>query len=340
TTMASNFKPGALTFLLVAVALLPLVSTNAYLLHVVILAMVYATFAAGWNLATGTTGLKSFGHQAFFGIGAYGSALLSLHAGWSPWLTVFVAAAVAAVAGCLIALPVLRLKSVPHVAIVTLAFAEIVRMVLANAKDLTRGEMGLSGIPPLPDVTLFGWQLLRFDVAAKTGYYQIALALLVLSLLVLWLVVRSRTGLALMAIRDADDAAESLGINLTAHKLVAFGLSAFIVGLCGAFYAHYVLVLTPGSVAGVELMMLIVSIVLVGGIGHFSGPVIAAFVLTCGLESLRGLGEYRMLIYGGLIVAVVLFSPEGLAALPKRWRELLGRRVGKPLAPHADSAYS
>lgn len=328
-----NIRGQALFWLLLAAALLPLVTRNAYVLHVVILAMVYGSFAASWNLATGFTGLKSFGHQAFFGIGAYGSALLAMH-GWNPWLAMPVAALAAALAGAVIALPVLRLTSVPHVAIVTLAFAEIVRMLLANAKELTRGEMGLSGIPALPDVTLFGWHLLHFDVAAKTGYYAVALLLLVGTLALLWAVVRSRTGLALMAIRDADAAAESLGINLTTHKLAAFGLSAFLVGLGGAFYAHYVLVLTPGSVAGVELMMLVVSIVLVGGLGHFGGPVVAAFVLTCGLESLRGLGEYRMLIYGGLIVAVVLFSPEGLASWPGRWRR--GRRERPP--PHLTAA--
>ncbi|CAN7777892.1 branched-chain amino acid ABC transporter permease [Variovorax sp. LjRoot84] len=324
-TLSSIGQWGALPWFLASAALLPGFSGNAYVLHVAILAMIHAVFAASWNLATGITGLKSFGHQAFFGIGAYGSALLSMQAGLSPWFSVWIAALAAAAAGCLIALPVLRLKSVPHVAIVTLAFAEIVRLVLSNAKELTRGEMGLSGIPALPDIVVFGLRVVHYDVAAKTGYYYTALALLLLSLLCLGAVIRSRTGLALMAIRDSETAAESLGIGLTAHKMAAFALSALLVGLAGAFYAHYVLVLTPGSAAGVELMMLIVSIVLVGGLGSFAGPVIAAFVLTCGLEGLRGLGEYRMLIYGGLIVVVVLGFPDGLASAPVRLRRLWAR---------------
>jgi len=319
-------KPSALSWLVAGAALLPWFTGNAYLLHIVILAMIYAAFAASWNLATGIAGLKSFGHQAFFGIGAYGSALLSMHLGLSPWTSLWLAALAAMAAGCFIALPVLRLKSVPHVAIVTLAFAEIVRLVLSNAKEWTRGEMGLSGIPALDDIVVLGLRVVHYDVASKTGYYYTALALLVLTLLCLGAVIRSRTGLALMAIRDSEAAAESLGINLTAHKMAVFALSSFLVGLGGAFYAHYVLVLTPGSVAGVELMMLIVSIVLVGGLGSFGGPVIAAFVLGCGLEGLRGLGEYRMLIYGMLIVVVVLGCPEGLASAPARLREL-GARI-------------
>lgn len=308
----------ALGLLLAAVAALPFFSDNAYVLHVLILAMIYAAFAASWNLATGFAGLKSFGHQAFFGIGAYGSALLSMDLGISPWLSIWIAALFSAVAGCLIALPVLRLRSVPHVAIVTLAFAEIVRLLLTNADELTRGELGLSGIPKFPDVVVFDLTLLHYDVAVKIGYYYTSLFLLICTLCLLWAIVRSRIGLALMAIRDSDVAAESLGINLTSHKMIAFGVSAFLVGLFGAFYAHYVLVLTPSSTAGVEIMMLVVAIALVGGLGSFQGPVIAAFLLTCGLESLRGLGEYRMLVYGGLIIMMVLAAPHVLLRNPFR----------------------
>ena len=221
----------------------------------------------------------------------------------------------ATVTGLAVALPVLRLKSVPHVAIVTLALAEIVRLTLSNLKDFTRGEMGLSGIPrlPLPDSLS--------TVSPLVADYYIGLALFATAVILLNGVMASKAGLAFLAIRDAQDAAESLGINLTRYKSLAFGLSALMVGLSGGFYAHYVRVLTPTSAGGIELMMLIVAIVLVDGLGTSLGPIVSAFVLTIGLELMRGLGDYRMLIYGVLIMVTVLWFPTGLvsaaSALPR-----------------------
>ena len=300
---------------LAALAIFPLFSTNAYLLHVTILAMIFAIFAASWNLVTGFAGLKTFGHQAFFAVAAYVSAMLSLSGQLNPWLTLMIGAFAATVTGLAVALPVLRLKSVPHVAIVTLALAEIVRLTLSNLKDFTRGEMGLSGIPrlPLPDSLS--------TVSPLVADYYIGLALFATAVILLNGVMASKAGLAFLAIRDAQDAAESLGINLTRYKSLAFGLSALMVGLSGGFYAHYVRVLTPTSAGGIELMMLIVAIVLVGGLGTSLGPIVSAFVLTIGLELMRGLGDYRMLIYGVLIMVTVLWFPTGLvsaaSALPR-----------------------
>ncbi|OKO87819.1 hypothetical protein AC629_11720 [Bradyrhizobium sp. NAS80.1] len=300
---------------LAALAVLPLLSSNSYVLHVLILSMIFGIFASAWNLVTGFAGLKTFGHHAFFGIGAYSSALVALHSGLSPWLTIWIAALIATVAGLFIGLPILRIRSMPHVAIVTLGFAEIVRITISNLQSITRGELGLWGIPPFESFTLPVLGEMKFSPADKAGYYYLILVLLVFSTGLITLLMRSKSGLALVAMRDAEDAAESLGVNLTRHKLLVFGVSAFLVGLAGAFFGHYIGILTPSAAVGPDLMILVIAMALVGGLGTLSGPLAGALVLTCVVELLRDLNDLRLLIYGAIIVIVVMFLPKGLATL-------------------------
>lgn len=305
----------AVAALVLALLALPLVWRDTYVLHVVILSMVFGAFAVAWNLTTGYAGLKTFGHHAFFGIGAYFSALVAKNFEITPWLTAPVAGLVAACAGLVVALPVLRIRSVPHVAMVTLGFAEIVRVLLTVFRETTRGEMGLWGIPAFDGFTLPGLGEIVFNAAEKVPYYYLAALLFLGTVYAAVRLVKSPVGLALVAIRDSQDAAESLGINLTRYKLFVFATSAFAVGLLGAFYAHYILLLTPSSVLGLDLMILVIGMTLIGGVGTLFGPILGAFVMTIGVEAMRGIGEYRMLIYGALIVVVVMFMPRGLVAL-------------------------
>ncbi|MGF7160312.1 branched-chain amino acid transport system permease protein [Rhodoligotrophos appendicifer] len=294
---------------------IPMITRDSYLLHVLILAMIFGIFASAWNLVTGFAGLKTFGHHAFFGIGAYASALISINAGLSPWITIWIAALAATIAGLFIGLPILRIKSMPHVAIVTLGFAEIVRIVISNLQSITRGELGLWGIPAFTDFTLPGIGKVVFTPADKLPYYYLVLVLLIASVVVVTLLMRSKTGLSMVAMRDAEDAAESLGVNLTKQKLLVFGVSAFLVGLAGAFYAHYIGILTPSAAVGIDLMILIIAMVLVGGLGTLSGPLIGALILTVTIELLRDLDNYRLLVYGAIIILIVMFLPKGLATL-------------------------
>ena len=320
---------------LALLVLLPLVLRDTYLLHLLILCMMFAGVTTAWNLSTGFAGMKTFGHHAFFGIGAYASALVSMNAGLSPWLTIWIGAAVASAAGLVIAVPVLRMRSVPHIAIITLAFAEIVRILISNLDGITRGELGLWGIPAFEGFTLPGLGPVAFGANAKLGYYYVILALAAgIVGATLWLV-RSRTGLALVAMRDAADAAESLGVDLVRHKMLTFGVSAFMVGLCGAFYAHYLLILSPLAAVGIDLMVLIVAMTLVGGIGTIWGPILGAFALTLTVESLRVIGDYRMLVYGALIMIVMIYTPRGLAPVLSR---LAARLAGGPARPSAAQA--
>ena len=295
---------------LLVLCLLPLVVRDQYMVHLLILSMIYAMLSGSWNLINGYAGIVSFGHQAFFGLGAYGSALLALNAGVSPWLTLWFGGALAGAAGLVIGLPVLRIRSIAHVAVVTLAFAVIVHAIASNLTELTRGSLGLGGIPPLPSIGLlpFGKQDRIFD-------YYVAVALLAGTFALLIWLTHSRAGLALKAIRDSEQAADSLGVNITLYKLAAFLISSFIAGVSGAFYAHYVQVLTPDSAIGVSIMITILVITLVGGTGTIMGPFVAAFLITIGLELLRYFGDYRLIVYGMLLVIFAIFIPDGLAKL-------------------------
>jgi len=325
------FQPLRLNSLLTAVvgALavvgLPLLGVGSYMLHVAILIMIFAIFAVAYNLVTGYLGLKTFGHHAFFGLGAYGSALISIHLGIGAWASLWMGASLAAILGLFIGLPILRIKSMAHVAVVTLAFAEIVRLSCSNLKGLTRGELGLWGIPAFQTLHLPIVGDVVFGPANKIGYYYLAALLLGAALLVTAAMLRSKVGLAILAIRDGEDAAESLGVNLTRIKLGVFGYSAFLVGVAGAFYAHYVGILTPSAAIGADLMILVIAMVLVGGLGTFAGPLVGAVLLTSAAESLRFLDQYRLLVYGGLIVLVVLFAPQGLASLRLPSKRVPGR---------------
>ncbi|MFQ5829481.1 MAG: branched-chain amino acid ABC transporter permease [Candidatus Methylomirabilia bacterium] len=302
--------PRVYLWLAALLALVPLVNSDAYFVHILILCLMNAALASSWNLLCGYAGLFSFGHQAFFGLGAYVSALLTMKAGLSPWLGFFVGGAVAAAAGFLIGLPCLRLRAPPYVAIATLGFAEICRFTAMNLVSLTRGELGLWGIPELPPVRLPGMGQLTF-AAQRVPYFYVMLVLYLAMMAGLYRLLRSPVGLALKSVRDSQDAAESLGVDLTRTKLLVFVSSAFLAGIVGGFYAHYVLILTPTSVLSVAVMIEVIAMTLVGGLGTFVGPTVGAFALTLLLEYMRVLGGYRLLIYGALLVAIILFMPGG-----------------------------
>jgi len=303
---------GIVIAILGLLCLVPLLVHNPYLLHLFILSMLYAMLAASWNLINGYAGIFTFGHQAFFGLGAYGSALLAMHAGLSPWITLWFGGVVAALAGLAIGLPVLRIRSVAHVAIVTLAFAVIVQDAVSNWADFTRGTLGLASIPPFTPVTLPGFGVISFGAGDPSASYYVALVFLAASTALLIGLASGRTGLALRAIRDSESAADSLGVDPARYKLMAFVVSSFVAGIAGAYYAHYLRILTPDSAIGFSIMVTTLVITLVGGIGTTTGPLVGSFVVTFGLESLRGLGDYRLMVYGVLLVLFVIFAPRGL----------------------------
>ncbi len=285
-------------FVLLLLAVFPLVIQDSYLHHLVILSFIFAILGSSWNLLFGYMGVYSFGHQAFFGVGAYVSALLAVKAGLTPWIGLFLGGIGAALVSLVISWPTFRLKG-PYIAIVTLAFAEVLRITCSNWVELTRGQLGLT-VPPL------------FQGSSRVQYYYLILLMFAATMMVLIKMIRSSFGLVAISIRESQEAAESLGINLNRYKRFAFILTSFMAGATGAYYGHYMGILTP-EVLGTHVIFSLLVMGLFGGIGTLSGPVLGAFILTFLAEYLRGLEDYRFLIYALVIIFTVLFLPRGLA---------------------------
>jgi branched-chain amino acid transport system permease protein len=288
--------------LLAAAILLPAVVRSPYVLHVGVLAGIYVVLTLSLNLVTGFCGQFSLGHAGFYGIGAYSAALLAVTWG-SPFVANLAGAAVAAgAAGFLIGLPTLRLGGI-YLAMATLGFGEIIHLVLLNWLAVTRGPLGIPAIP--------GPAVLGVDLATPARQYYVVLALVVIATLIVSRLVNSSFGEAIQAIREDEIAAETLGVPTTRLKVVTFTLSAALAGVAGAFFAHYATFVSPGSFTLVE-SILVLSLLVFGGMGSVEGSIAGAVVLTVAPEVFRFLAEYRMVIYGAILLGLILFRPQGL----------------------------
>jgi branched-chain amino acid transport system permease protein len=291
----------ALVVLLLAV---PLWLPNPYHLHVLIMAGIFAVLAQSLNLLLGYTGLLSLGHAAFFGIGAYASALLTLRAGW-PFLAGLAAAvALAGLAGWAIGRLALRLRGAYFV-LVTLSFAGVVSLVSVNWMDLTNGPLGLPGVPP----PAFGPLVLRGKAAA----YYLVLAAAALAYLICLRLVRSRIGRALVALRENEALAAAVGIDGTRYLVLATVVSAAMAGAAGSLYAHYTRFVSPEVfLFGYTVTMVIM--VVAGGKGTLAGPVVGAVIFTALPETLRAVTswQWQMLAYGVLLILTIFFLPRGI----------------------------
>jgi len=307
---------------LVPVALLPLVSGGRGL-DVGLLVLTYLMLATGLNIVVGLAGLLDLGYVAFYAVGAYTTALLTTEAGFGFWSALPLAGLLAAFAGLLLGIPVLRLRG-DYLAIVTLGFGEIVRVVLINWQSLTNGADGISGIP-YP--RLFGLDFSRAGRASvfrlfhlpydrldrQVWFYLLALALTLLANLVVARLRRSPLGRAWEALREDEIAARALGLEPTRLKLAAFTTGAFFAGLAGAFFAARQGFVSPESFTFME-SALVLAIVVMGGAGRQLGVIWAAVVMIGGFELVRGFAEYRMLIFGLALVAIAVARPGGLIA--------------------------
>jgi len=289
---------------------LPVLVQDPYIIHILILCLMFAALAQSWNLLVGFTGIFTFGHQAFFGIGAYFSAILAIRLGISPWLGLVIGGFAASLLGIVVGIPCLRLRAAPYIAIATLGLAEISRIVAQNLVNITRGEMGLSGIPEFPPLGPISF------LEGRVPYYYLIFILFLLTTALAFWIAKSPLGLALASIRESQDAAESIGVNVPRVKIIIFTISSFLAGLIGGFYAHYILILTPSSVLGVPIMIELVAMVLIGGMGTLMGPIVGAFLVTLMTEYLRVVGEYRLLIYGAILVITMIYMPSGLITSP------------------------
>lgn len=267
---------------------------NRYILGILIVCAVNIILATSLNLTTGFLGQLALGHAGFMGVGAYAAALFSIHTGITNAVTLPVAlifgGLCAAVFGLVIGIPTLRLKG-DYLAIITLGFGEIIRVILNNL-SITNGPRGLRGIPKVTSFANAYW-------------------IMVLVIFVLFTLGRSRHGRAILSIREDEIAAEASGISTTHYKVFAFTLAAFFAGVAGGLYAHYVGVLEPKNFGFTKSIEYLVMVVL-GGMGSISGSIISAFVLTLLPEALRGFSDYRMLVYSLMLILMMLFRPAGL----------------------------
>jgi len=296
--------PGRLLALLFFLALIviPVITTDSYLLRTLAFANIFAIFAVSWDLLSGYTGQINFGHALFFGVAAYTSALLNLKLGLPPWATIPIGALASVVAGVVVCLPALRLRG-PYLSLVTLAFPLILLGIIFAFTDFTGGELGVSGIA-------------RISNSRVTDFY-ISFAVMLVSVMIMWKLTDAksalvRTGIIFHAIREDEIAARASGINTIRYKMLAFVVGGFFAGIAGAFHAHFMRIAGP---ANLDLFLSFQAIIwtVFGGITSIYGPVVGVFILYPLMEFLRVLPEIRMMIFAAIVVVILLFMPEGIA---------------------------
>lgn len=293
---------------------------NRYILDLGILVLTYVMLGWGLNIVVGLAGLLDLGYVAFYAVGAYSYALLAQYFGLSFWVCLPLAGLFAATWGVILGFPVLRLRG-DYLAIVTLAFGEIIRVVLLNWYQFTGGPDGLSGIPR---PSFFGLPFKRgeggfadffgMDYSSVHRIVFLYYVILALALLTLYVTTRVRalpTGRAWEALREDEIACRSLGINTTNTKLTAFAMGAMFGGFAGSFFATRQGFISPESFTFIESAV-ILAIVVLGGLGSQIGVVVASIVLIGGFEIFRGLDEYRMLVFGLAMVLIMVWKPRGL----------------------------
>lgn len=284
-----------LLFFLTLLAL-PLISDDPYLLRILILTSIFAILAASWDLLSGFTGQMNFGHALFFGVGAYGAALLNLHLDLPPWGSIPLGALGAVVAGLIIGIPCLRLRGT-YLALTTLAFPIILLGIVFAIPEITGGELGISGIDRL--------------VRSRVAQYYIAVIVMVVLVTVMWKITDSNMGIIFHAIREDEVAVRASGINTTRYKLMAFCLSGFFAGVSGGLYAHFMRIAGPSTLE-VSMSFQVVIWAVFGGVVTIWGPVGAVFILFPLLEFFRFWPEFRMLLFAIVILLILLFMPQGL----------------------------
>jgi branched-chain amino acid transport system permease protein len=285
---------------------------NPYHLHTLIMAGIFAVLALSLNLLLGYTGQLSLGHAAFFGIGAYASALLTVKLEWSPWIGLVAATVLPAGAGWVIGRLALKLRGAYFV-LLTISFAGVISLVSVNWMELTNGPLGLPGVPPVA-IALPG--LPALSLRSKGAYYYLVLAAVVGSYLLCSALIRSRVGRALVALRENETLAESVGIDGTHYLVLAAVISAGMAGLAGGLYAHYTRFVSP-EVFLFSYTVTMVIMVVAGGKGTLAGPVVGAVLFTVLPEALRAFTswQWQMLLYGLLLIAILFFMPRGIVPM-------------------------
>lgn len=325
-------------YALIAIALVAPFFASRGAVDIATLVLIYVMLGIGLNIVVGLAGLLDLGYVGFYAVGAYTYALLAQYGGWGFWQALPVAGAAAALFGFLLGFPVLRLRG-DYLAIVTLGFGEIIRLVLRNETDVTGGPNGIGGIPK---PTLFGLTFerrapegmqtfheffgLTYDPALKVVVlYLVALLLVLAALFVVNRLIRMPIGRAWEALREDEIACRALGLNPTAIKLSAFTIGAAFAGFAGSFFAARQGLVTPESFTFIESAM-ILAIVVLGGMGSQLGVILAATVMVL-LQEMRGFAEYRMLVFGLVMIVMMVWRPQGLLPMQRPHLELKAKEA-------------
>jgi len=307
--MKRNFPYIAIALL----ALVPLLGLNSYLMHILILVVMWSVIGMSWNLLSGYCGQVSFGHAAFFGVGAYTSGMLYTKLGISGWWGLPASIVVVTLFALVIGYICLRLRG-PYFALATLSIGVILRIVAENMVDVTGGDLGIM-------IRERSW-------IEKTRYYYIILAIAALSFVLVKQVIGSKLGYYFVAIREDQDAAESLGIDTTLYKTIALCLSAMITGFAGAFYTNYMGYIDPKVVFALhDISIIAIMVVMVGGVATFSGPIVGAVIMVVLAEAIRSiplLGNAHHTVFGILLIVIIIFLPNGIVGDFPKLKRLLG----------------
>ena len=284
---------------------------STYQTNIMITALMYVMLGLGLNIVVGVAGLLDLGYVAFYAVGAYSYALLNLHFGIGFWTALPIGALLAATFGILLGFPVLRLRG-DYLAIVTLGFGEIIRLVLENWNEFSQGPSGISNIPR---PGFFGLEM-SLDQAITYLYYLMILMVL-FTIFVVNRLQNSRIGRAWFALREDEIACQAMGIDKTRTKLTAFALGATWAGMVGVIFAAKTTFVNPASFTFLE-SAIILCIVVLGGMGSIVGVIIGAFILILMPEYLRAFSDYRMLVFGGVLITMMVFRPQGLISNIRR----------------------
>jgi branched-chain amino acid transport system permease protein len=295
--------------------LLPLVTRDGYLIQLLNIAILNAIVVLGLNFATGWVGQINFGQAAFYGLGAYTTAIAT-KAGL-PWITTpFLSAIVVIIASLALGLPTLRLRTY-YLAMTTIGFGEIIRLVIVHWEPVTGGTSGLRAIP---GISLFG-----FGPEGQIQHYYLLLVVLALGALIAARIRRSSLGRAMIATKDSEIAAEQSGVDTIRTKLLAFMIGAVYAGIAGCLYASSIRFVSPDSFSGIQAILLM-TMLIVGGMGSIAGCIIGAVALTLLPEALRFLGQWYLVLYGLGVIAVIVLAPGGIASLGARMPRWVGVR--------------
>ncbi|MBC2860530.1 branched-chain amino acid ABC transporter permease [Stappia sp. 28M-7] len=318
--MTLTRKNGLLYLVILAgLIVLPSFISTKYYIHLSVLALIWVIVAQGQNLIQGFTGYVSIAQAGFMGIGAYGTALLGLNFGLPVWLTILSAPLITALFALVAGYPSLRVKG-HYFAIVTLAFNMVIFIVLLNLTDLTNGEAGLMGIPK-PGAGKDG----VINFADRTTYYYFVLIAATGVTALTALIVNSRLGRVLVAIRQNETLVGAAGLAAWKYKLFAFVVSAMFAGFAGALYAHYQSFINPEIFTIAQSMDAVLAVIL-GGSGTITGPIIGAFAIVFLPEYLRFADSFRLVIYGLILILATIFMPRGIVGLASDALGLLKKR--------------